>query len=109
MTEYSRGESIALAIVTDADLDCEDFDFITVKIVHKYLKSELARYSLQDTTVTINEPGTDGIVNFTIPDSVTATATLGVYEYQIKTEEIAGSPQFRVYTGDAFYLTQALT
>jgi len=109
MDSYDRGESIVMEIELEADLDMSAFDFITVKIVHKHLRSVLGRYSLQDSTVTLNDPTTDGIVNFTIPDSVTAAAPLGVYEYQVKTEDANGSPRFRVFTGDSFYLTKAQT
>ena len=109
MTSYDRGESIAMEIVVEADLDMGVFDDIIVKVSHKHLGTLLGRYSLQDSTVTLNDPTTDGTINFTIPDNTTAAGALGVYEYQVKTEEIGGSPQFRVWKADSFYLTQALT
>ena len=112
MTEYSRGESILKTItLTDSAgtaLDLDNFDLITVKIIHKYLKSELGRYSLQDETVTTGTPAA-GIITFTVKDSQTATAPLGVYEYQVKTEDTNGDPKIRVFTGDAFYITKAIT
>ncbi len=114
MNDYDRGESIEMTITlqdeNDADLDLANFDVdIIVKVSHKYLKTELGRYSVQDSTVTKSDPTTDGEITFTIPDSTTASAALGVYEYQVKTEDADGSPQFRTFRGDCFYLKKALT
>jgi len=109
MTSYDRGETIVMEIELEEDLDMGDFDTIVAKIVHKHLRSVLGRYSLADETVTLNDPTTDGVINFTIPDSVTAVGALGVYEYQVKIEDANGSPRFRVFTGDSFYLTKAQT
>ena len=109
MTSYDRGETIVMEIELEADLDMSAFDIIVAKIVHKHLRSVLGRYSLADSSVTLNDPTTDGVINFTIPDSVTAAAPLGVYEYQVKIEDVDGSPRFRVFTGDSFYLTKAQT
>lgn len=113
MNDFDRGESIPITVTLQdsdsADLDLADFDFITVKVTHKHLKSELGRYSSQDSTITNSSPTTDGEITFTVTDAQTATAPLGVYEYQVKTEDADGSPRFRVFVGDAFYLKKALT
>lgn len=113
MNSNDRGDSIVMAItLTDsaaAALDTGDFDIIVVKIIHKHLNTVLGRYSLADSTVTINTPSTDGIINFTIPDNITAAGALGVYKYQVKTEDASAATRFRVWTADSFYLKQALT
>jgi len=111
--DYDRGESIPLTITLqdedDADLDLANFDTIVVKIWHKHLRTELGRYSLADSTVTNSDPTSDGEISLTVLDSTTATAALGVYQYQVKTEDADGSPRFRTFVGDAFYLKKALT
>jgi hypothetical protein len=114
MNNFDRGESAVITVTlqdeNSADLDLANFDVdIVVKVYHKHLKTELGRYSVQDATVTKSDPTTDGEITFTIPDSTTATAALGVYEYQVRTEDADGSPQFRMFRGDCFYLKKALT
>lgn len=113
MTGYDRGDSIVMAITLNDSagdpLNTGDFDIIVVKIIHKHLRSVLKRYSLADGTVTINDPSTDGIINFTILDNTTSVGPLGVYQYQVKTEDADGATRFRVLTEDSFYLKQALT
>lgn len=114
MNNFDRGETIVQTITLQdedsVDLDLANFDVdIIVKVYHKYLGTELGRYSSQDGTVTLSDPTTDGEITFTIPDNVTATAALGVYSYQVKTEDADGSPQFRTFVGDCFYLKKALT
>ena len=113
MNDFDRGESIPLTITLQdedsADLDLANFDTIVVKVYHKHLGTELGRYSLADSTVTNSDPTTDGEITFTILDSSTATAALGVYQYQVKTEDADGSPRFRTFVGDCFYLKKALT
>ena len=113
MDSFDRGESIPITVTLQdsdsADLDLGDFDTIVVKVTHKHLKSELGRYSLADSTITNSNPTTDGEITFTVLDSSTATGPLGVYQYQVKTEDADGSPRFRTFVGDAFYLKKALT
>jgi len=113
LSDFDRGESIVITVTLNDSagdaLDTDDFDTIVVKVSHKHLKSLLGRYSVADSTITKESPTTDGQITFTIPDSVTATGPLGVYEYQVKTEDADGSPRFRTFRGDAFYLKQART
>jgi len=113
MNNYDRGESCPITVTlqdeNSEDLDLANFDFITVKVWHKHLGTELGRYSSQDGTITNSDPTTDGEITFTVTDTQTATAPLGVYKYQVKTEDADGSPRFRTFVGDAFYLKKALT
>ena len=104
MTGYDRGDSIKMTITVPTDT--ADYDKIIVKIIHKHLRSVLARYSLQDTTVT---KATSTTITFTITDVQTASAPLGVYQHQVKMENADGSPRFQVLTEDSFYLKRALT
>lgn len=114
MNNFDRGESIPITVVcNDEDgtaLDCDNFVTIVVKVTHKHLKTELDRLSLADSEVTAD--GVNGIT-FIIPQSVTATGALGVYEYQIKTTEsdsdYENSTRNRTFRGDCFYLKKALT
>ena len=114
MDEFNRGENITLTkVMYDDDgttaLDAGDFTAIRVKIYHKHLRTELARYTLDDN---VAEDGTSGIVVI-IPAATTATATLGVYEYHIRTSETnsdyESNVRTRKYVADAFYLTKAIT
>lgn len=113
MNDFDRGESIVITVtLNDSDdnaLDTGDFDTIVVKVSHKHLKSLLGRYSVADSTITKESPTSGGQITFTIPDSITAAGALGVYQYQVKTEDADGSPRFRTFVGDAFYLKQART
>jgi len=113
MQDFDRGESIVQTVtLNDEDgnaLDTGDFDTIVVKVSHKHLGSLLGRYSVADSTVTKESPTSDGQITFTVPDNVTASGALGVYEYQVKTEDASGSPRFRTFRGDCFYLKQART
>lgn len=104
MTGYDRGDSIAKTVTVPTDTG--DYDFITVKIIHKYLRSVLGRYSVQDSTVT---KASETTITFTITDAQTATAPLGVYQHQVKMEDADGSPRFQVLTEDSFYLKRAVT
>lgn len=113
MDSNDRGESIPITVTLQdsdsVDLDLADFDTIVVKVTHKHLKTLLGRYSVADSTISKSNPTTDGEVTFTVTDAQTSTGALGVYQYQVKTEDADGSPRFRVFRGDAFYLKQART
>ncbi len=104
MTGYDRGDTILKTVTVPEDTG--DYNFITVKVIHKHNRSVLARYSLQDSTVTA---ATTTTITFTITDAQTAQAPLGVYIHQVKMEDADGSPRFQVLTEDSFYLKQALT
>lgn len=113
MNDFDKGESIVQTVTLNdsagAALNTGDFDTIVVKVSHKHLKTLLGRYSVADSTVTKESPTTDGQITFTVPDNITAGGSLGVYEYQVKTEDADGSPRFRTFRGDMFYLKQART
>lgn len=113
MNDFDRGESakttVTLQNSAGSALDTGDFDEIVVKVSHKHLGTELGRYSVEDSTVTKESPSADGQISFTVLPSVTASAALGVYEYQVKTRDKDGDPKWRVFRGNCFYLKQALT
>ena len=113
MNDFDRGEDAYIVVTLQdsdsVDLDTAQFDDIIVKVTHKHLGTELARFSLQDSTVTAGSPTTDGEIMFTVLGSVTASAALGSYEYQIKTRDVDGTPIYRKFRGDCFYLKKALT
>ena len=114
---FDRGESIPVTVNCDdedgANLDVGNFVTIVVKVIHKHLQTELDRFSLADSTVTLGSPTSGGNVTFIIPQSVTATAAIGMYEYQVKTTETdasyENSTRNRTFRGDCFYLKKALT
>jgi len=86
MNDFDRGEDAQITVTLQAssvDLDLAQFDEIVVKVTHKYLKTLLGRYSVADGTVSESDPTTDGEITFTVLGSVTASAALGVYEYQV--------------------------
>jgi len=116
MNDFDRGESIKITVtLTDGtnNLDTSNFNKIEVKVSHKHLSTELDRFSLADSEVTKETPTSDGQISFVIPQSVTATAALGVYKYQVKTEETdtdcENNTRNRTFVGDCFYLKKALT
>ena len=113
MDNFDRGESCPITVTlqnsSSVDLDLADFDTIVVKVSHKHLGTLLGRYSAADSTITNSSPTTDGEITFTVTSTQTADAALGVYKYQVKTYDADGSPKYRTFVGDAFYLKKALT
>lgn len=113
MNDFDRGENAYHTVTLKDDdgnaLDTSQFDRIWVKIRHKHLGTEIGAYNVGATTVTKETPTSGGQITFTVPDSVTATAALGVYEYQVKTRDNDGDPMYRKFRGDCFYLKSALT
>lgn len=113
MNDFDRGED-AKSTVTLQDsagtaLDTAQFDRIWVKVSHKHLGTLVGAYNVGASTVTKVNPTTDGQISFTVPDTVTATAALGVYEYEVKTRDNDGDPMIRKFRGDCFYLKRAKT
>jgi len=113
MNDFDRGEDAPTTVtLTDDDgtaLDTAQFDRIWVKVRHKHLKTEIGAYNVGAGTVTKESPTTGGQITFTVPDTVTVSAALGVYEYQVKTRDDDGDPMYRKFRGDCFYLKNALT
>ena len=113
MNDFDRGED-AKTTVTLKDsagdaLDTAQFDRIWVKVSHKHLGTLIGAYNVGAATVTKEDPTAEGQISFTVADNVTATAALGVYEYQVKTRDDDGDPMYRKFRGDCFYLKKALT
>jgi len=113
MNDFDRGEDAYITVTLQdsdsVDLDTAQFDEIIVKVFHKHLGTALGRYSKADSTVTEADDTTDGEIYFTVLGSTTASAAIGVYEYQIKTRDVDGTPIYRKFRGDCFYLKKALT
>ena len=116
MDNFDRGESIPRTVtLTDGtnNLDTANFTDIIVKVTHKHLKTELGRYSLNDSSVTKESPTSGGQITFIVEDSTTPSAALGVYQYQVKTRETdadyESSIRTRTFVGDCFYLKKAIT
>ena len=113
MNDFDRGDdaktTVTLQDADGTDLDTAQFDRIWVKVSHKHLGTLIDAYNVGAATVTKGATSTDGEITFTVPDTVTATAALGVYEYQVKTRDNDGDPMYRTFRGDCFYLKNALT
>ena len=106
MNDFDRGEDAKSTItLQDSDgnaLDTAQFDRIWVKVFHKHLGVLIGTYNVGASTVTKESPTANGQISFTVPDTVTATAALGVYEYQIKTRDNDGDPMYGKFRGDCF-------
>ena len=113
MNDFDRGENAkTTATLKDDDgnaLDTAQFDRRWVKVSHKLNGTLIGAYNVGAGTVTKETPTSGGQITFTVPDTVTATAATGVYEYQVKTRDNDGSPMYRKFRGDCFYLKNALT
>ena len=113
MNDFDRGEdaksTVTLQDSDGNDLDTATFDRIWVKVFHKHLGTLIGSYNVGASTVTKESPTTGGLISFTVPDTVTADAALGVYEYQVKTRDNDGDPMFRKFRGDCFYLKKSRT
>lgn len=113
MNDFDRGEDAKSTVtLQDSDgnaLDTSQFDRIWVKVSHKLHGTLVGAYNVGAGTVTKESPASGGQISFTVPDTVTADAALGVYEYQIKTRDNDGDPMYRKFRGDCFYLKRAKT
>lgn len=117
MNDFDRGEPVTITVNCDDEdgdnLDVSGFNTIIIKVIHKHLGTLLDKLTLGDGEIVISDTPTDGNVTFIVPGSVTASAALGVYKYQIRTSETDtdynDNVRHRVFSSDAFYLKKAVT
>lgn len=88
---FNRGASITRILnLTDTDteaaIDIATLDDIICTVYHSVTSRILGTYSLGAGTVTTIDAA-NGQIRFIVPKSVTATADLGVYYCNIRTEE----------------------